>query len=170
MSWCLNTARRLTSLPVMGMRLGMGRRGLYVRQLPPPPDAQLPEVEPVEVDWRHVERLLPRETVPVPAAKSRYPSGWTPQQGSSELTYSVRRSVNHMLPVYLKIKENGVKRITMVRNVRGDVWLFHNELKRHLEAVNEKFIASQVNEMAQYVQFKGEYVTQVKQWMRERGL
>ncbi|KAF0303399.1 putative 39S ribosomal protein L49, mitochondrial [Amphibalanus amphitrite] len=131
---------------------------------------ELPAVEPVDVDWSHVERLLPRRTVPTPTDKVAYPSGWTPQRGNPSLPYSVRRSVNHMLPVYLRIMEDGVKRLTVVRNVRGDIWKLHDELKRHLEEANSRYIASRVNEVSLYVQFKGEYVQQVKDWLRERGL
>ena len=46
----------------------------------------------------------------------------------------------------------------------------HEELKHHLERLNGVYIASQVNEVAMYVKFKGEYVQQVKDWLRERGL
>lgn len=32
-------------------------------------------------EWKWVERLIPRETVPEPNQKPIYPSGWRPQTG-----------------------------------------------------------------------------------------
>nr|CAD7571212.1 unnamed protein product [Timema californicum] len=37
-------------------------------------------------EWKFVERLLPRKTVPIPLPKSEYPSGWKPPSGKNMST------------------------------------------------------------------------------------
>lgn len=144
------------------------------QQPPPPTDSPLlPAVERVEqFDWSYVERLMPQRVIPIPTPKSEYPSGWTPQIISEEqkAKYWLKRSRNHMLPVYIKLMDAGYKRCTVVNNVVGDIFMMHNELKHHLEKVNGKYLASQVNEARMVITFRGDFVDQIKQWLRDRDL
>lgn len=71
------------------------RRCLYVRTQPPPPPEQLPQVERVPVDWKYVQQLLPRRTVPAISEKEHYPSGWLPQRGR-------RSPAGERSPAYVK--------------------------------------------------------------------
>ncbi|KAK2706701.1 hypothetical protein QYM36_014668, partial [Artemia franciscana] len=84
-------------------------------------------VEEVKVDWKNIERLFPQQTVPIPPVKETYPSGWVPPKGSSlDCPYHVKRSRNHMLPVYFVNRtvktQRGGWSYTQILHIEGDIW------------------------------------------------
>ncbi|CAN7936879.1 unnamed protein product [Ixodes hexagonus] len=115
------------------------------------------QVEEVKGHWHFVERLLPLKVVPEPPKHDGpAPSGWRPPPPKAPpLPYYVRRSRNHLLPVYLHSEIRGPRFITRVKNVEGDLWALHNDLKKHLEGLCGKEVLSQVHELGSYVGFKG---------------
>ena len=66
-----------------------------------------PEVEVIKnpPEWKYVEELLGLKFVPTPDEKPEYPSGWKPQDPElyKQLPYYIKRTKNHMLPVFLEI-------------------------------------------------------------------
>ncbi|XP_059619878.1 large ribosomal subunit protein mL49 [Phlebotomus argentipes] len=121
-------------------------------------------------EWKFVERLLSPVAVPVPKIHSTYPSGWRPQQpDATKREYFVARTRNHMLPVYMIEKFRGTKKITIVKNIEGDIWKLEQELRSVVEQAMRKKIFSHVNEMSGKIKFTGAFVNLIKNHLVEKG-
>ncbi|XP_058059474.1 large ribosomal subunit protein mL49 [Anopheles bellator] len=134
--------------------------------------AQFPEVEVVRnpPEWKYVERILAPRTVPAPRPKESYPSGWQPPNPQAGLKYTVLRTKNHMLPVYLQRSFRGQRRITAVRRVEGDVWQLEAELRYLIEKQLNRPIITRVNEMTGQIALKGDHVAVVEKFLLEKGM
>lgn len=114
---------------------------------------------------------MPSVLVPTPTIKKEYPSGWKPQNFNVENSeFFVARTKNHMPPVYLIRKFRGMRRLTAVKRIQGDIWTLEVELKDAIEKHIGKKIASRVNEMVGCIYFKGDYVNFVKEYLNKKGL
>lgn len=115
---------------------------------------------------------LPPLTVPNPKPKEQYASGWKPQANDlKDRPFFIERTKNHMLPIYLKISERGMKRTTTVKKIKGDIWLLHKQLVKFLDENKTTMhpIRSQVNEFAGLIRVHGDFVNAVKYWMEKQG-
>lgn len=123
-------------------------------------------------EWKYVEDLLGKPTIPLPLVKPEYPSGWTPPNPEKykDLPYFVARSKNFMVPVYLQIKYNGLSRRSILKNIEGDIWQLDKELHELIEKKAKKRVFSRVNEMNRQIMFKGDYVTLIQKYLISKGL
>lgn len=122
------------------------------------------------VEWQYVERVLPSLLIPDPVKKSHYPSGWKPQgQNLSKRPYFIERTKNHMIPVYLKLGQRGIRRHTIIKKIHGDIFLLEKELKAFLQQDTIKPIRSQVNEFAGYIRMNGDFVNACKYWLEKHN-
>jgi len=121
--------------------------------------------------WKYVERLLPETTVPPFPLNGAYPSGWVPPaDNGTNFPFFVPRNKNHMMPVYLNFEAiRQERKITIVRHIEGDIWELERRLKDHLNKLNNKEIISQVHEVAMFIKFKGDHVSDVKEWLINCG-
>ncbi|XP_065562700.1 large ribosomal subunit protein mL49-like isoform X2 [Artemia franciscana] len=131
-------------------------------------------VEEVKVDWKNIERLFPQQTVPIPPVKETYPSGWVPPKGSSlDCPYHVKRSRNHMLPVYFVNRtvktQRGGWSYTQILHIEGDIWALEKDLKDYLEEYHQQFVPSQVHELSRWIRFKEDHVNIINSWLIEKG-
>ncbi|XP_055855937.1 probable 39S ribosomal protein L49, mitochondrial [Episyrphus balteatus] len=135
--------------------------------------SEYPEVEVIKnpPEWKFVERLLPSPTVPKPVAKKEYPSGWKPPQPiNTKCDYFVARSRNFMVPVYLHTKYRGLRRITVVRYIQGNIWNLERELHKLVEdSKGGKLVASRVNELSGQIHFHGDYVKIITDFLVAKG-
>lgn len=133
----------------------------------------LPEVQVVKnpPEWKYVERLLGKSaTVPVPTEKTQYPSGWRPQTiDPSQAPYMIRRSKNHMVPVYLKISFRGYRRQTIIRYIQGDIHALAEELRVFLEDYTGRKMAIRINEFSGQIWIKRDYVNLIKDYLVKKG-
>lgn len=133
-----------------------------------------PEVEviPNPPEWKIVERLLPSRVVQIPKLKAEYPSGWTPPnpEKNQKLPYFVARTRNHMVPVYMLTTYRGMRRVTKVRGIEGDIWQLESELHELIEKKSGKICYSRVNEINREIRFKGDYVTLIQKYLISKGL
>ncbi|XP_037036867.1 probable 39S ribosomal protein L49, mitochondrial [Bradysia coprophila] len=138
---------------------------------PVEPIDQYPEVEVLTnpPEWKYVERILRKPLVPEPEPKPEYPSGWKPQTEWSH-PYFVRRTKNHMIPVYLEKFFRGQRHITKLQKIQGDIWMLERELSACIEARVGKKIATRVNELSGQIWMKGDYVTIVRDFVMKKGL
>lgn len=84
--------------------------------------------------------------------------------------YFIRRTKNYMLPVYLDITYRGVRKITIISKIEGDIWALEHDLRTRLENYKAKRIfASQIYEFSGMIKFKGDYVSRIKEWMEMKG-
>lgn len=121
------------------------------------------------IDWKYVERILPPLVIPQPTEKDSYPSGWKPQgKNLNHRPYFVKRTKNHMLPVYLRLAQQGIRRHTLIKKIQGDVFLLEKELKEFLQTESVKPIRSQVHEFAGYIRINGDFVNACKYWLEKR--
>ncbi|XP_046582015.1 39S ribosomal protein L49, mitochondrial-like [Haliotis rubra] len=113
-----------------------------------------PAYEVSTEEFKFVETLLPRETVPDPPVHESYPtpSGWVPPaENQSPMKYFVKRTKNHMLPLYMQTTHAGNRHMVMIRKVEGDIWAFESDIRQHLEKVSGKKVAVQVHEVGRFI-------------------
>lgn len=146
------------------------------------PLSEYPEVEIVynPPEWKYVERLLPKSTVPRPIVKSEYPSGWRPASIDTTSTnvndllrqngYFVGRTRNYMIPVYLHVTFRGQRRVTRLRYVQGNLWKLEAELRQLVERARAgRPCATRVNEMSGQIHIHGDYVDIVRDYLKSKG-
>ncbi|XP_013410396.1 probable 39S ribosomal protein L49, mitochondrial [Lingula anatina] len=128
------------------------------------------EVSTDPEEWKYVERLLPKDTIPDPP-DHRTPSGWVPpaENIAGKYPYCISRTKNHMYPVYYQ-EDKDKRHLTKIRYITGDVWAFEADLRAHLEKMNPgKIILTRVFETAGIVHVKGIYLEHVTKFLLDRG-
>lgn len=75
-----------------------------------------------------------------------------------------------MIPVYLHTYFRGLRRITKLRKIQGDIWLLERELRECIESRSGKKIATRVNELSGQIWVRGDYVTIVNEFLLKKGL
>lgn len=123
-------------------------------------------------EWKYVEMALPPATVPNPQPKEHYASGWKPQENDlRDKPFFIERTKNHMLPIYLTIGQRGMKRTTVIKKIKGDIWLLHEQLVKFLDKNKPTLhpIRSQVNEFAGFIRVNGDFVNASKYWLEKQG-
>lgn len=120
-------------------------------------------------EWKCVENILPPLTIPQPVKKEYY-SGWKPQaENLQERPYYIRRTKNHMIPVYLLLAQNNIRRHTVIKHIQGDIWLFEKELTDFLKTLTIKPIRIQVNEFVGNIKINGDFVNAIKYFLEQKG-
>ncbi|KZC14481.1 PREDICTED: probable 39S ribosomal protein L49, mitochondrial [Dufourea novaeangliae] len=122
-------------------------------------------------EWEYVERLLRPQIIPKPPLENQeYPSGWKPPTAKpGDYPYYINRTRNYMQPVYLKIQFRGMRKITKLCKIQGDIWALEAELKEYLSKNSVKPIGIRINELVGEMKFRGDYVSLVKRWMDSKG-
>ncbi|XP_041353593.1 39S ribosomal protein L49, mitochondrial-like [Gigantopelta aegis] len=131
-----------------------------------------PEVEVSHKEFKYVEKLLPKLTVPDPPQHGSYPtpSGWVaPTASSTTHPYFIKRTKNHMFPVYLETSHAGTRQLVKIKQVEGDIWAFEADLRSHLEQVTGKSVFTRVHEVSRYVQVKGLHLEEVSKLLLQKG-
>ncbi|KAK6182141.1 hypothetical protein SNE40_009892 [Patella caerulea] len=140
--------------------------------LPDKGQDELIDFEVSTKEMKYVERLMPQLTVPEVPKHSSYPtpSGWVPpREEALSLPYQVRRTKNHMLPVYHEQTHQN-RHCVHIRKVEGDIWALEAALKEHLQQLYpEKQLASQVHEVARSIRIKGHYIHDVADFLISKG-
>ncbi|ESO03919.1 hypothetical protein HELRODRAFT_191798 [Helobdella robusta] len=139
-----------------------------------PPEPTLTEViesrDPEE--WKHVEKLFPRATVPDPPVHTSYPtpSGWFPPKDPlpGEL-YRVRRTRFHNFPLYKVTLNGGNRHFTVVHKVEGDIKKFDEEVKKYLSKKTNNKIYTTVNEVCCKLWIRGLHLENVSQFLTDKG-
>ncbi|KAL5107893.1 Poly ADP-ribose glycohydrolase [Taenia crassiceps] len=117
-------------------------------------------------EFKFVEMLKPVDTIPPPPPTTdATPSGWVPPRPEicSKKPYTVTRSRNHMLPVYLAVKErkrreqtHGKRMLTVITKVGGDISALATELEALLKGKCETGrLLCQVDEVTQKITIDG---------------
>jgi len=136
-------------------------------------DNHATEVELVKSpqEWKLVENVLQQNLVPtVNPNKTEFPSTWKPQTiDPKTVPFFISRNKNNMIPVYLKRTHRGLRRITTVKKIDGDIWRLHDELKDHVERSINKEITTRVNEMNGQIQLRGDHVIVVHNYIQQKG-
>ncbi|XP_013136263.1 PREDICTED: 39S ribosomal protein L49, mitochondrial [Papilio polytes] len=121
-------------------------------------------------EWIYVERLLPFDTIPAVRPKEKYPSGWIPpKEEALNLPYFISRTKNHELPIYLNITFRGMRKITQIKKIEGDIWLLNDILKTHLKESAGQYVETRVHELGKFIEVKGDYVNIVRDWAHSKG-
>lgn len=99
-----------------------------------------------------------------------YPSEWTPQKPEAfNYPYYIKRTKNHMVPVYLKLGFRNIKKTTIIRNVKGDIWKLHAEILDYINNYMAKKHRSKVNEFSGVIAINGDQVNLVKDYLISKG-
>lgn len=75
-----------------------------------------------------------------------------------------------MVPAYLEITFRGHRYVTVLKKIKGDIWLLEKELREYIERRVGKKIGSRVNELSGQIRYKGDYVTIVQDFLKAKGL
>ena len=81
---------------------------------------------------------------------------------TDELPFHIERTWNRNLPVYSEFKNNGMRKLTIVRRITGDVDSFKDELAKVCSN-------SEVLERQGAVMVKGMHAKKVKKWLLRLG-
>lgn len=130
------------------------------------------EVSKDPKEWKFVEDLLPKKIIPPPKYEENLPSGYKPATVKpGQYPYYVKRSRNHMLPVYLVIKRRGMWRVTKVIHISGDIWKLNDSLQKHLAKIypEDVIFPSRVNEVYGSIIFRGDYYEAICKFFYDRG-
>ncbi|XP_063977482.1 large ribosomal subunit protein mL49 [Diachasmimorpha longicaudata] len=129
------------------------------------------EVSSDPKEWAFVERCLKATYIPSPPKEVHdLPSGWKPQREEAKsLPYYIERTKNHQQPVYLVRSKRGLRRLTNVRKIQGNIIALHAELKQYLFEATNRPIGSQILEPSGVIKFRGDYVSLIKEWLTKKG-
>ncbi|XP_060765196.1 mitochondrial ribosomal protein L49 [Neoarius graeffei] len=121
-------------------------------------------------EFYFVEQLIPPTHIPPPPKHTGpAPSGWTPpSETPPSLPYMIRRSRMHNIPVYSDIK-HGNQKNTVVRKVEGDIWALDKDIKEHLQQLMGREPPTKVNEVTRSIRIKGQFDTELKEWLLKLG-
>lgn len=121
-------------------------------------------------EWAYVERLMPFDAIPAVKPKEKYPSGWIPPcEEAKKLPYFISRSKNQELPIYLNITFRGMRKITQIRKIEGDIWLLNDLIKELLKENAHKYVETRVHELGRFIEVKGDYVNVLRDWAYSKG-
>lgn len=84
-------------------------------------------------------------------------------------SYFIERTKNHMQPVYLNISYRGIKKVTVIKNIQGNIWEMDRDIKQYLLDHEQWTVASQIHEFACLLKFRGDIVARIKRWMDTKG-
>ncbi|KYN08905.1 PREDICTED: probable 39S ribosomal protein L49, mitochondrial [Trachymyrmex cornetzi] len=129
------------------------------------------EISKNENEWKYVERLLPYKIIPKPSTtENKFPSGYKPASASpKDNPYFIERTKNYMQPVYLYRNPRGCKRVTEITKIQGNIWALEQDIQQYVQQNMGHRLASQINEFAGLLKFKGDYVNCIKKWMDTKG-
>lgn len=142
--------------------------------------------------------MLRCETIPKPPTGDvDLPSGYKPARGKQQLLhthihvqnflyvknkflfnstvvptdypYFIERTKNYMQPVYLERSYRGMRKITKINKIQGDIWALDRDLKKYLEERTGVKTTSRIHEFAGIIKIKGDYVNRVKEMLDEKG-
>ncbi|CAD5225261.1 unnamed protein product [Bursaphelenchus okinawaensis] len=136
--------------------------------------------EEVNVDWKLVERLLPRDLIPEPPTNQKVtPSGWRPPKDPvPDLPYFIKRTRFHLPAVYLSRKRDQLdvrtmqyeyKELVTLKNVYGDVFAAEKDLKEFLEQRLGHPVGIFANELQGRIVVCGADMTDIEAFVFEKG-
>lgn len=121
-------------------------------------------------EWTYVERLLPFETIPAVTPKETYPSGWIPpREEGKNLPFFLPRTKFHDFPIYLNITYRGMRKISQIKKIEGDIWLFNDDIKSYLKKKTKRHVETRVQEVARFIEVKGDHVNDLIKWAYSKG-
>ncbi|THD19283.1 39S ribosomal protein L49 mitochondrial [Fasciola hepatica] len=132
-------------------------------------------------DFKWVEKLIAKPVIPPPPPleETPTPSGWIAPNPelSSKFPYFVRRTKNHMLPVYYEEKQrklaeqaHGMRQLTVIKHVDGDMWALAEDLRHLLQPKCEAgLFMCQVDEATRRIRIEGLFLEDVAQFLLSRG-
>lgn len=121
-------------------------------------------------EWTYVERLLPFNTIPAVKPKDNYPSGWIPpKEEAKNLPFFIPRSRRHEIPIYLNVTYRGIRKITKIKRIEGDIWLLNDEIKSYLKEKNKRYVETRVQEVGRFIEVKGDFVNDLLEWAHSKG-
>ncbi|GFN82830.1 39S ribosomal protein l49, mitochondrial [Plakobranchus ocellatus] len=140
-------------------------------------DDLLKDFEISHEEFRFVEQVLPSPTVPDLIEPSEFPtpSGWFPPNESlqAQQKYFVRRTKNHMLPVYCQMKNTwyGTTHYVSIKKIEGDIWALEADLREHvLKTTGQKKVNTQVHEVGRFIRVRGQHRDLIAKFLLERGM
>lgn len=129
------------------------------------------EISQDPAEWSYVERLFKPKFIPTPPKYVDVTaSGWkSPKDDAKKLPYFVRRTKNHMQPVYIHRKNRCLRQLTVVRKIEGDIIALEADLKKYIEDVSKLKVGSQISEPGGIIKFRGDFASIIKKWLDQHG-
>uniref|UniRef100_A0A0B6ZAU3 Large ribosomal subunit protein mL49 n=1 Tax=Arion vulgaris TaxID=1028688 RepID=A0A0B6ZAU3_9EUPU len=127
-------------------------------------------------EFKYVEQILPTLIIPDPPQLENYPtpSGWIPPNDDlrSQHSFLVRRTKNHMLPVFASTRRTwaGPRHRVAIKKIEGDIWAFESALRNYLHKKSGNIIKTQVHEVCRIVLVKEQYAPLIADFLLECGM
>ncbi|KAK3733018.1 hypothetical protein RRG08_002621 [Elysia crispata] len=128
-------------------------------------------------EFKYVEQVLASPTVPELKEHTQYPtpSGWFPPNESlqAQQKYLIRRTKNHMLPVYSQTHTTwyGTTHYVSIKKIEGDIWALEADLREHvLKITGQKFVNTQVHEVGRFIRVRGQHRDLIANFLLEKGM
>lgn len=86
------------------------------------------------------------------------------------LPYFVRRTRNHMLPLYIHIRHRGMHRRTVLKNIHGDIWLMAKQLQTYLEFCAQRPVGVRIHEITGMIMILGDHYSNCERWLLNKGM
>lgn len=74
-----------------------------------------------------------------------------------------------MQPVYFLRRQRGMRRLTVLRRISGDIIALEADLRKYIEEVTGKEIGTQIIEPSGVIKFRGDCASRIKDWMELKG-
>ncbi|VDO50373.1 unnamed protein product [Brugia timori] len=134
----------------------------------------------ISVDWKYVERLMPKKLIPDVPNHDTYPtpSGWRPPKPRPDLTFYVERNRDHLLPLYLETRRDQLDpktlefeyvELVLVKGIHGDIFECEKKMREYLEEYLHHPIATHVDELKGFIRIKGADRAVVEQCLYDFG-
>ncbi|CAG9531623.1 unnamed protein product [Cercopithifilaria johnstoni] len=134
----------------------------------------------ISVDWKYVQRLMPRKLIPDVPKHDTYPtpSGWRPPKPRPDLTFYVERNRDHLLPLYLETRRDQLDpktldfeyvELVLVKKIHGDIFECEKKIREYLEKYLHHPIATHVDELKGFIRIKGAERALVEQCLYDFG-
>ncbi|RUS87808.1 hypothetical protein EGW08_004407 [Elysia chlorotica] len=128
-------------------------------------------------EFKYVEQILPSPTVPELEEQTQYPtpSGWFPPDEATQAQqkYLIRRTKNHMLPVYSHTQNTwfGTSHFVSIKKIEGDIWALEADLREHvLKTTGQKSVNTHVHEVGRFIRVRGQHRDLIAKFLLEKGM
>lgn len=74
-----------------------------------------------------------------------------------------------MLPVYLDTSHRGMRKITIVKHIQGNIYKLNDDIIIYLKKRLGVNPPSQIHEFANVIRYRGDWVNRIKDWMNIKG-
>lgn len=62
-----------------------------------------------------------------------------------------------------------MRKISQIKKIEGDIWLFNDDIKSYLKKKTKRHVETRVQEVARFIEVKGDHVNDLIKWAYSKG-